>query len=137
MGTQEDEEYEKDEAAIQIVRDLLANKELWLELEAAALTLQDALDDMNDSIRNVEEAFRLHRYRPGWVPLDDQAALIWTGNQLVYDSGKSTTPLLTTNKKWRIRSMAFMVPLWEELSRKRLIGEEPARTSAENPEPQN
>lgn len=131
MQTQEDIE---DEAAIQVVRDLLADKELWFRLDVAALELQDALDDMNDAIRNLEEVFRLHKYRPGWVPIDDQAALIWTGDILMYDSGKSITPLLSTNKKLRFRSMAFMVPLYEELSRKRLIQGTPARTPSD-PEP--
>jgi len=132
MQTQEDIEYE---AAIQVVRNLLADKELWLNLKVAALDLGDALDDMNATIRDIEETFRLHRLRPGWVPIDDQAALIWTGVNLVCDSGKSSQPLLGTNKEWRIRSMAFVMPLWEELSRKRLIPGAPARTPAEDPEP--
>jgi hypothetical protein len=131
MQTQEDIDYK---AAIQVVQDLLADKELWFRLKAVGLDLSDALDDMNDAIRGIEGVFRLYRFRPGWVPLDDQAALIWTGDSLMHDSGESTRPLLSTNKKWRIRSLVFVPPLYEELSRKRLIPGTPARTPTD-PEP--
>jgi len=116
--------------ATAIIRKLLDDKELWFELEAISLELNDQLDEMNDALRNLEAAFRSRRFRPGWVPMPDGSALIWNGVELLYDTGKfnfdlnrTVQSLLHSNKERRTRSLAFIGVLVQELERPRAIAE--------------
>lgn len=110
------------------VQAVLDNKELWFELEASALELNDRLDELNDQVRRIEASFRQMRLRPGWVPVGGGGeALVWDGTELLYDTGRlpwsrssnQVLPLLRSNKERRLRAVPALEDLFAELTRVR------------------
>lgn len=141
-GTQaEVEEYVRDmeeataecQNASKTIRALLNDKERWLEGEALALELKDALDDMRDSIVELEGKFRDLKVRPGWMHLWEGQALVWNGSGLMVETANGLTQLTSIAKERRILAFGRIPDLYEELTRPRLLLEPLTRQTASRP----
>jgi len=93
----------REREAIAKIQALLDDKELWFEMEVAALELNDKLDDLNDSIRNLQAAMVERGIRPGWIP-NNEGALLWNGKEfLVEEPGKRPLRWLDASKGIRLK----------------------------------
>lgn len=127
------------------VRAVLDNKQLWEDLAVHSMELNDAIEDMNEQLAEIESKFRGLRTRPGWVtmsyekppkwfrgkPETKTGALIWNGKNLIWepDDPKQSGGLVReVSKSIRMATCGHLDALWNELNRPRLIPEPAART---------
>lgn len=101
------------------------------DIQVVSLRLQDAVDDLNDLLRETESLLSEKGFGSARVPIppfeDPHPAfrrtkryvsdhtLFWSGRHFVYEDGKNQTPLLNASRAARIRAAGALPALAREL----------------------
>lgn len=98
---------------------------LYERAQVVRWQLEDATEDLNDSFRGIESALSEKGFKAAEIPIppfEERRSrvlsghrLIWNGQRLIYDDGKTRIPLLNAPRAARIRAANALPDLARQL----------------------